>query len=76
MLHVFQHTLYNIINVFNFNCFKSFTSDDIFNIIEIKQYMKIETFVNIKKFKLIFKNTTLLFTNFILDNYLIQSFYI
>ena len=49
LLHVFQYSLHDIIDVFNFNCFKSFTSDDVFDVVETKKYTRIEVLVNIKK---------------------------
>ena len=49
LLHVFQHMLHDIINVFNFYCFKFFTNDNVFETVEIKKYMKIEALVNIKE---------------------------
>ena len=46
--------LHDIIDIFNFNYFKFFTNDDVFETVEIKKYTKIETFVNIKKVRINF----------------------
>ena len=52
LLHILQHMLHNIINIFNFICFKSFTNDNVFETVEIKKYTKIETFINIKRIQI------------------------
>ena len=41
--------LHNIIDIFNFNYFKSFINDNIFNVVKIKKYIRDKTFVNVKK---------------------------
>ena len=49
LLHVFQHMLHDIIDIFNFNYFKSFTSDDVFEIIKVKKHTRIKVFLIIKE---------------------------